>query len=182
MDCCAVRGALLVPDEEAQATVEDHLAFCAACSRFADGAHTLDIVLSQHVLIQPPVELQLRLAALARASAQPAPGAHGLFSLPWLTWPWLTGPNGALAQLVAAVMVGWAAWRAAGLAASIPDAIGNVPYAVQLVLASPALRYLGDWQLDGTSLLVWSAVGLVAWLFSENSPLRHVFGPSAELP
>jgi len=42
---------------------------------------------------------------------------------------------------------------------------------MELVAASPAVVYLGGFQLDVQSLALWGLVGVVGWLVSENGVL-----------
>jgi hypothetical protein len=75
------------------------------------------------------------------------------------------------AQGLAAVMVALASWQVFGWMSAFQPVIGDVGYAMQLVIASPAVVYLGGLQLDLQSLGIWSVVGVLGWLVSENGAL-----------
>ena len=68
-------------------------------------------------------------------------------------------------------MLALASWQVFGWLNLFRPVIGDVGYAMQLVAASPAAGYLGGLQIDLQSLTVWSLVGIVGWLVSENGLL-----------
>ncbi|HEX2185916.1 MAG TPA: hypothetical protein VHN78_10480, partial [Chloroflexota bacterium] len=95
MRCDEVRDPLLLPAAEADG-VEDHLAACADCGGFARRMGRLDAALRSTLLVEPPAELQARLATLARAAAQPAASPTPVapaprrspFAIPALSFRW----------------------------------------------------------------------------------------------
>jgi hypothetical protein len=68
-------------------------------------------------------------------------------------------------------MVALASWQIFGWLTAFQPVIGDIGYAMQLVVASPAVVYLGGLQLDVQSLVIWSVVGALGWLVSENGVL-----------
>src|ERR687886_184232 len=89
----------------------------------------------------------------------------------------LTRPNLAIAQGLAVLMLVVSGWQVLGWLNTFTPMVGDVPYAVELVASSPAAAYLSGIQsLDLQSLLVWSGVGLVGWLFSESGPIGRSRG------
>jgi hypothetical protein len=132
----------------------------------------LNAVLGSTLLVEPPLELQQRLAEMAVQAARPE-------SQPWwrrlgqlnLT-DWLAQrPQMIAAQGLAAIMLGLASWQVFGWLSTFQPFVGDVGYAMELVAASPAVVYLGSFQVDLQSLTVWSLVGIVGWLVSENGLL-----------
>ncbi len=189
MDCVTVRAELLAgSDAASQPEVASHLDACERCARVSERARQLDALVRPALLAAPPAGLQARLLALARASARAtgrtaeAPRAASPSALPRRSsvGPWR--PNVAVAQLATAALVALAGWQAIGWLNALPAAVGDVLYALQVVLASPALHYVGTLSEDLQGLLLWLAVGLVGWMVSEAGPLRSLFAPPRELP
>jgi hypothetical protein len=180
MQCTDVTEQLLAADEP-DIELDQHLETCQRCTHVARGVRRLDALLSTTVLVEPPLQLQWRLAQLAVEAAQPA-------SLPW--WSrlmrgqfdlsgWLVlRPHVVAAQGLAAMLLALAGWQVFGFLSTVRPVVGDVGYAMQLVAASPAMVYLGGFQLDLQSLGMWSVAGLAAWLVSDNGLLRR---PLAEL-
>ena len=84
---------------------------------------------------------------------------------------WLARPQMVAAQGLAAIMLALASWQVFGWLTAFRPVVGDVPYAMTLVAASPAAVYLGGFQIDLQSLGIWSLVGLAGWLISENGPI-----------
>lgn len=172
MRCDDVTEELLAAEQRTP-ELDRHLADCARCTHMARGLARMDSVLATVLVIEPPLELQRQLAALALAAARPQP-------LPWwrrlmagdLNFDWLVlRPNVVVAQGLAAVMVALASWQVFGWLNLFRPVIGDPGYAMALVAASPAASYLGGLQIDVQSLVLWSVVGAGGWLMSENGVL-----------
>ncbi len=169
MRCDDVAELLLAPDRMPDPDVEQHVAECHACAHVATGLRRLNSILARSVLVEPPLELQRRLARLAFEASRPQ-------SVPWwrraINFDWLTlRPTATAAQGLAAVMLALASWQVFGWLNLFRPVIGDVGYAMQLVVASPAAAYLGGLQIDLQSLTLWGLVGTVGWLVSENGAL-----------
>jgi hypothetical protein len=169
MRCDDVTEQLLAPDRVPDPELEQHVADCHACAHIARGLARLDSIVGSSVLVEPPRGLQRKLAQLAAQMAQPRP-------VPWYRRPinfdWLVlRPNLVAAQGLAAVMVALASWQVFGWLNLFRPVIGDVGYAMQLVVASPAVAYLGGLQIDLQSLTLWSLVGIGGWLVSENGAI-----------
>jgi anti-sigma factor RsiW len=171
--CASVAEQLLAPDDELVGVVADHLAGCERCTALAQRLGRLDALLQSTLVVAPPEELQVQLQAMARAAARPRE--------PW--WAsvqaWLGGlirarPHVAIAQGLAGLMLVVAGWQLLGWLNTFTPVIGDVPYAMALVAASPAAGYLGDLQIDLPHLALWSVVGLIGWSVSESGPLRSL--------
>ncbi len=185
MDCVDVADRLLDDDElEHDPELAQHVDACARCARLARGLARLDDVVRSVIVVEPPLELQQTLAAMAIQAARPEP-------LPW--WRRLTHLNVAAfleqqpqlfaAQGLAAVMLALASWQIFGWLSAFQPVIGDVAYAVELVVASPAVAYLGTVQFDFQSLGLWSVVGLAGWLVSENGLIgRRIASSGLQLP
>jgi anti-sigma factor RsiW len=173
--CAGVVDQLLAADDdvELRAEVEQHLADCAGCATLARRLGRLDDVVRAAVVVEPPLELQHHLAELARAAAaRPSQPAWWARLRAWFDGLVLARPNLAIAQGLAGLMLVLASWQVLGWLNTFTPMVGDVPYAVALVAGSPAAAYLGGLQsLDVQSLLMWSGVGLVGWLFSESGPI-----------
>lgn len=173
MRCDDVTEQLLTRDSSLDAELDRHIASCERCTHLAQGLVRLDSVLASALIIQPPLDLQRQLAQLVLTVGQPQP-------LPWwkralrgeLNFDWLVvRPNVVAAQGLAAVMVALASWQIFGWLTAFRPVVGDVGYAMELVAASPAVVYLGGLHIDVQSLGIWSLVGVVGWLVSENGAL-----------
>jgi hypothetical protein len=171
MRCDDVAELLLAPDAaKVEADVDTHVASCARCSHVARGVLRLDAILATTLVVEPPLDLQRQLAQLALAAARPQPAPwwrralQGELKLDWL----VLRPNVVAAQGLATLMVALASWQIFGWLTAFRPVVGDVAYAVELVAASPATVYLGGLQIDVQSVGVWSLVGIVGWLVSEN--------------
>jgi hypothetical protein len=173
MRCDDVTEQLLASDRGLDAELDRHVAGCQLCAHVARGVLRLDAILATTLVVEPPLDLQRQLAQLALSAAKPAP-------LPWwrraiqgelnFAWPVLR-PNVVAAQGLAAVMVALASWQIFGWLTAFRPVVGDVGYAVELVAASPAMAYLGGLQIDVQSLGLWSLIGILGWLVSENGVL-----------
>jgi hypothetical protein len=130
-------------------------------------------VLTSALIVVPPLDLQRQLAQLALDAARPTqapwwerlPAWFGELSLTsWLA----QRPQMIAAQGLAAVMLALASWQVFGWVTAIQPVLGDVPYAMTLVASSPAAVYVAGLQVDVQSLGVWTLVGTVGWLISEN--------------
>jgi hypothetical protein len=179
VDCVDLLDRLLIPDVEHDREVEAHVSDCSRCAHFARGIRRLDAVLMSAVVMQPPLELQRALAELAVQSARPQ-------VQPWwrrLPQILLERPQLVAAQGLAAVMLALASWQVFGFMSTFQPVVGNVGYAMELVAASPASVYLGNFQIDFQSLGLWSVVGIVGWLVSENGLIgRRIASSGLRLP
>ena len=177
MECASVVEQVLLADDDLdlQTEVRAHVAECARCAALARRVGHLDGLLHSTLVVEPPAELQRQLLAVARAQARPQvaqPVAWWSRLRAWFDHALLARPSVAIAQGMAALMLLLAGWQALGWLNTTTPMLGDVPYAVELVASSPAVAYLSGIQgLDIQSLLIWSGVGFVGWLFSESGPL-----------
>ena len=181
MRCDDVAEQFLERNGEAHAELDQHVAGCQRCAHVARGMLRLDAVLATTLVVMPPLDLQRQLQQLVVATAAPQPvpwwrrAIQGDFNFDWLA----LRPNMVAAQGLAAVMVALASWQVFGWMSAFQPVIGDVGYAMQLVIASPAVVYLGGLQLDLQSLGIWSVVGVLGWLVSENGALgRRLASPA----
>ena len=174
MHCAGVVDQLLAADDDLQLQdeVARHLADCDRCATLARRLGRLEGVLESALVVEPPAELQLQLADIARAAARPARVSWWEGLRAWFDAALQTRPNLAIAQGVAVVMLAVSGWQALSWLTSFTPMVGDVPYAVEVVASSPAAAYLGGLQaFDAQSLLVWSGVGFLGWLFSDSGPI-----------
>jgi len=61
-----------------------------------------------------------------------------------------------------------ASWQVFGWLTAFQPVVGDVGYAMELVVGSPAAVYLGGLQFDLQSMAIWSLVGIGGWLISED--------------
>jgi hypothetical protein len=184
VDCLEITEKLLAEESADDPEVDRHLIGCASCAHVARGLARLDSVLSTTLLVAPPLELQQTLQRLALDAARPA-------AAPWwrqlprfdLT-QWLAQrPQMVAAQGLAAVMLALASWQVFGWLSAFQPVVGDVAYAMELVAASPAVTYMGTMQIDFQSLGIWSLVGIVGWMISENGPIgRRLASSGLRLP
>jgi hypothetical protein len=184
MHCVAIAEQLLARDDDLELhdEVAGHIAGCDRCSTLARRLGRLEQVLHSRLIVEPPLELQMRLVELARVAARPAPVEDRLSWLQRLR-AWLVDglllarPNVAIAQSLAALMLVLAGWQVLGWLNTFTPVLGDVPYAMELVASSPAAAYLSGFQpFDGQSLLLWSGIGIVGWLVSESGPVGRSRG------
>jgi len=173
MQCADVAELLLTPDKAQDPRLDQHMAGCASCSHLARGVVRLDAILASAFVIAPPMELQRKLAQLALDAALPKPvpwwrrALQGELKFEGLAWR----PNMIAAQGLAALMVALASWQIYGLVNTFRPVVGDVGYAMELLASSPAAVYLGGLNVDIQNLGLWSVVGVIAWLVSENGAL-----------
>jgi hypothetical protein len=86
------------------------------------------------------------------------------------------------AQGLAAVLLALASWQIFGWVTTFQPVVGDVAYALELVIASPAAVYMGGLQIDLQSLGLWSVVGIVGWLISEDGLIGRRFSNRPRLP
>jgi hypothetical protein len=167
MRCADVREWLAAPDGARPHGVEAHVGDCAACGAYAVRAARVDALARAQLLVEPPAELQARLMELMQTSYVPvvAPGPVPSGDARLFGW------GAGIAAMLAAV----AGWRVYGVVESSSLFVGDVVEATQVVLASPATRYLTDLPaVDLRSLAMWAGVAAVAWSVSPSGPLREV--------
>jgi hypothetical protein len=182
--CVEITERLLAPDLNTDVEVDRHIAECAKCAYLARGVQRLDGVLRATIIVAPPLDLEQRLAQLAIDSARPQtePWWRRLSQVNLSSWL-AQRPQMVAAQGLAAVMLALASWQVFGWVSTFQPVLGDVGYAVELVAASPAVAYLGGVQLDLQSLGLWSVVGIVGWLVSEDGLIgRSLVSTRLRLP
>jgi hypothetical protein len=166
MRCADVRE-WIAADGTRPGDVEAHVAGCTGCTAYAARTARVDILARTQLVVAPPAELQMRLMELVNTSYVPvvAPGPVPAGDARALGW------SAGIAAMLAAV----AGWRVYGLFEGSSLIVGDVVGAAQVLLASPAARYLTDLPLaDVRSLAMWAGVGVVAWSVSPSGPLREL--------
>jgi hypothetical protein len=185
--CADVVEQLLVDEPRSDPEVDLHVVACASCAQVARGVRRLDVVLSSAFVVAPPLDLQLQLAQLALDAAHPpkVPWWKGVSDAlsQWNPAAWLAQrPQTVAAQGLAAVMLALASWQIFGWVTTFQPVVGDVAYAMELVMASPASVYMGGLQIDLQSLGLWSVVGVAGWLISENGLIGRRFTNRQRLP
>lgn len=181
MDCGDVRAAMMLDRGAADPDARAHAGTCAGCSSVAARSARLDTLLSQTLLVDPPLDLQASLLAIARTHARvdaaplvalrPAGAAWRLAPPAWLDrlripLVWKPGTDALGVRMVALLSLSLAVLQVLGWVEAAPVFARELLLAVQLVAASPALPYLPDvqgWGADVQSLAVWLGVGAVGW-------------------
>jgi hypothetical protein len=188
VQCIDVTEQLLVDKLGSDPELDRHVASCAHCAHLLHGLNRLDAVLMSSLVVAPPLELQHQLAQLPVDYARPqttswwarATSAIGQLNL---ANGLAQRPQMVAAQGLAAVMLALASWQVFGWMTTFQPVVGDVVYAMELVVASPASLYLGGLQLDVQSLGLWSLVGIGGWLVSENGWLgRRLSATRLTLP
>ena len=129
------------------------------------------------VVVEPPLELQRVLAQMALEAARPQ-AVPWWRRLPAIAQSLTERPQLVAAQGLAAIMLALASWQIFGWMSTFQPVVGNVAYAFELVAASPAVAYVGNVQIDFQSLGLWSVVGMIGWLVSENGLIGRRFAAS----
>lgn len=172
MDCRDVRAHLQVRPEadRDRRAVESHLRTCEACERLAARHASLDAILRESLVVDPPAELGLRLLALARPAparrpAQvtlraAAPARHPSAVPPSPRWQFLAYATAALAALLAGDPLGW---QTAPLAATL---WGEALVTTRVLLTSPPAATPGAEAILSWVAPVLSTLALppLAWL------------------
>lgn len=188
MQCVDVPDRLLVAEPGLDSELDRHVAGCAPCARMARGIGHVDRLLRSTLIVSPPPELQRELANLvldaARAPSNKPWWARVVETLapldPAHAAHW---PRTFAAQGLAAVMLALASWQLFGWLSALQPMLGDVSYAVELVIASPAVAYLGGLQLDLQNLVLWSLVGIIGWFLSEDGLIgRRIVSRGLHLP
>ena len=188
MQCVDVTERLLVDKLGSDPELDRHVAECTRCGHMVRGLDRLDAVLTSTVVVMPPLELQYQLAQLALEYARPANASWWTRASAVLRQvnlaDWLAQrPQMVAAQGLAAIMLALASWQIFGWMTAFQPVVGDAAYAMQLVAASPASVYLGGLPFDLQSMGIWSAVGIVGWLISENGWLgRRLSATRLRLP
>jgi hypothetical protein len=188
VQCVDVTERLLAAEPGHDPELDRHLPSCARCSHLAHGLERVDEVLQVSLIVAPPLELQQQLAQLALDYARPQPRpwwaripeAVGQLSLAdWLG----QRPQMIAAQGLAALMLALASWQIFGWLSAFQPIVGDVAYAMELVVASPAVTYVGGLQIDFQSMALWSLVGIGGWLISEDGLIgRRIASSGLRLP
>ena len=128
-------------------------------------AARLDAAVRTDLVVEPPLALRRELQALV--PAQP----RG-----WLArlWQWIAGgerglvpsPSVLAGQLAAVVVLAYAMVQLFSWLSSLPIVLGDVPYALELLIWSPASDYLPQIQGLLQQLALWLLVGGIAWLLA----------------
>jgi len=172
VQCADVTERLLVDERGSDPDLDRHVADCVRCAHVASRLDRLDGVLGATLVVAPPVELQRQLAQLVLAATRPkqtfwarASSAVSQFNpAEWLA----LRPQMVAVQGLAAIMLALASWQVFGWLSAFRPVVGDVAYAMALVAGSPAAVYLSGLQVDLQSLGLWSLVGIVGWLISED--------------
>jgi hypothetical protein len=182
VDCVDISDRLLTPEDGHDGEVDAHLAECSRCGQLTRGLWRLDAVLMSTVVVEPPLELQRVLAQMALEAARPQV-VPWWRRLPEIARSLAERPQLVAAQGLAAIMLALASWQIFGWMSTFQPVVGNVAYAFELVAASPAVAYVGNVQIDFQNLGLWSMVGIVGWLVSENGLIgRRLAASGLHLP
>lgn len=160
MRCVDARDELTVAGMERDTALQQHLDDCPACSQWARAVGRLDDRLRAALVVDPPVDLRLQLASIARAAAP----TLVLQARPARTSIWRDA-----VLWVAAVAMSLAAWQLYAWILASTLVLGDVVDAVQVTVAAIGLP--SDFELDPLALSLWALAGAVAWLVA-NSPAR----------
>jgi|SRR5579859_1650515 len=184
MQCVDVAERLLVEELGTDPELDRHVAGCTRCAHVVHSLERLDGMLTSRLVIAPPLDLQRELAQLAIEYARPPRvswwARFGQLNLASLL---AQRPQMVAAQGLASIMLALASWQIFGWLTTFQPVVGDVAYAMQLVVASPASTYLGGLQIDLQSMAVWSVVGIAGWLISENGWLgRRLSATRLRLP
>jgi hypothetical protein len=184
MQCVDTNERLLTDDPLADIQLRQHVAECRRCAKVARGLKRVDQIARVTLIVAPPFALQQQLVEIALQAARPLPVSPW-----WQRWPsfdvtaWVKQPVHMIgAQSLAAVLVGVASWQVFGWLSALQPVVGDVGYAMELVAGSPAATYLGGVQIDVQSFGVWSLVGVLVWVASEDGVIGRRLTSRLQLP
>ena len=216
MRCDDVREFILLParphgippTQSDDALITAHLKACGDCENFARHMETVDFRLRGMLLIEPPLELQASLIALALEHAATLRVAHTpvyaapMFAAEPLLPPTLDLPAMAIPgekrtfvslsrreslwlfdariwSVVAAFgLFAAAILQIAGWFAAIPIDVGDIAEGVSILVMSPTTQYLGDLGINIPLLALWSGIGLGLWFAMRTGLIDH---PSSDI-
>ena len=113
------------------------------------------------LVVAPPAALRSRLLGLV-------PATDGLAWLPSL-WHMVRARPGVFAgQLAALAVLAYAILQVAAWLGSLPLVLGDIPYALELLVMSPAVDALGQFQGVLQQLALWLVLGAAAWLLAQG--------------
>jgi hypothetical protein len=184
VDCVDVTDRLLADEPGHDRELDEHVVGCPVCAQIARGVARLNVVLSSALVVQPPLDLQVRLAQVALEAARPLPQPWWQQIRAFDVSRWLAQrPQTIAVQGLAAVMLALASWQIFGWLSAFQPVVGDVAYAMELVAASPAVAYFGNISIDFQSLGLWLVVGMAGWLVSENGLIgRGIASSGLQLP
>jgi predicted anti-sigma-YlaC factor YlaD len=134
-----------------------HLAACSDCRAFKRRTAELDAALASAIVVEPPAELALHLAALAHQAAHPAP-ARTRGPQPARRNPWQFGLELAMAAIVTVLFSMW--WQ------DLPTFLARVDAALNTLRVIPQVAQ----SIDAYDLLAQygPAICLIAivWAFA----------------
>jgi hypothetical protein len=180
VQCVDVTERLLSDDLDRE--LEQHIDACASCAHVARGLDRLDTVLASSLVVTPPLDLQRQLAELALSAARPEPEPWWRRLAEFDFGSWFGRPQMVAAQGLAAVMLALASWQVFGVLSAFQPVVGDVGYAMELVVGSPAASFLNGLPIDLQSLAMWSLVGIGGWLVSENGFVGRQLASRLHLP
>ena len=123
----------------------------------------IDQAVRSAVVLDAPVGLRARLLTLA-------PGAPA-GELGWLPSLWRmvrTRPAVFAGQLAALAVLAYALMQVATWLGTLPVVLGDIPYALELLVLSPAVDYLGQFEGVVQQLGLWLLVGAAGWLLAQG--------------
>lgn len=159
----AMRAALITTPD---AKLEARLAALAPAPVSAD--RRAEAAVRRGVVVPPPAILQAELAALV-----PEPQPDGL---DWLAATWRRlwqRPAVLAAQLAAVAVLGYVLAQLLAWVGTLPVVVGDVPYALELLVLSPAMDYLGQLETLVQQLALWLLVGAAGWILLQVLPLSR---------
>jgi hypothetical protein len=129
----------------------------------------VDAAVRSSLVVEAPAELQAALAELT-------PGATAPHVMGWFAGVWqsLRARPGVLAgQLAALAVLAYAVMQLALWVGSLPIVLGDVPYALELLVLSPAVDYLSQVESVVQQLGLWLLVAAAGWLLAQGLPWQR---------
>jgi len=166
----AMKAALLrTPPPELQtqlaALVETHAA------EQAEAAARVDAAMRSALVLEAPVQVRQRLAQLVPSNGDAATGLAGI-------WQRLRERPGVFAgQLAALAVLAYVVAQVFAWLGTLPVVIGDVPYALELLVFSPAVDYLGQIEGLAQQLALWLVVGAAGLILVRGFPPRRQLEP-----
>ncbi len=169
MDCRDVRTLLLDGEQLRDAGLDQHLRACAGCSGFRQRLDRLDVVLRSELVVEPPPALKLNLARLSGPQSKRTAASSLWHRLSGFGFGWVP----ALVQFVVVAALVYSGFQSLMWLSSTGLELGDVPYALSLLVSSPAAAYANELAQTGQQLLMGLLVGCAAWLVAREYALAR---------
>lgn len=128
----------------------------------------IDQAVRAGTLVDPPAGLQASLASLV-----PRDEPESVDALAWLARAWRdlwSRPAVLGGQLAAVAVLGYVVVQLLAWLGTLPVVVGDIPYALELLVLSPAVDYLAQFETLLQQLGLWLIVAAAGWILVQGLP------------